>query len=264
MPPSADPSFPALLRHWRAERRMSQLGLAADAEVSARHISFLETGRARPSREMVLVLASALDVPLRERNDLLAAAGFVAEYAARPLGPADAGPVERAVARILAQQEPFPAVVLDRTWDIRQTNRAAARLFGLLLDTPPEGVPNLLRVMFDPAGARPWVVGWERVAGSLLHRVRREAVGGIIDPRTRALLDTLSAELPAGARVHDPGIADLPIVPVHFRRGPVDLRFFSTVITLGTPRDVTAEELRIECFYPEDARTERLAAELLG
>lgn len=257
-------SFPDLLRRWRTERRVSQSHLAEDAEVSARHISFLETGRARPSREMVLVLASALEVPLRERNELLAAAGFAAAYPARAVEAEEMAPIRRAVDRMLRQQEPFPAVVLDRRWNVLQTNEAGARLFALLLDEPPAPPTNLLRVMFDPRGARPWVVQWEHVAASLLHRIHREAVGGVLDADTRALLDEILPLAPPSAREGRIPVGELPVIPVHFRRGELDLRFFSAVVTFGTPRDVTAEELRIECFYPEDAATEARARALLG
>lgn len=130
----------------------------------------------------------------------------------------------------------------------------------MLLDVPPVGTPNLLRMMFDPAGVRRWVTNWDRVAPALIARVHREAVGGVIDGETRRLLDELLPHVPA----RDPsGPDELPVVPIHFRRDGVAFRFFSAVITLGTPRDVTAEELRIECFYPEDDETERAARELL-
>lgn len=248
-------SFPDLLRRWRSARRVSQTDLAADAEVSARHISFLETGRARPSRDMVLILASALEVPLRERNELLAAAGFAGAYPIRSVDADQLGPVRRAVDWALRQQEPYPAVVLNRRWDVVRTNGPAERLFTWLLDEPPVGTPNLLRTMFDPTGARRWVANWDRVAPALIARVHREAVGGVLDPETRALVDELRPLAPR----EPTRVEELPVVPIHFRRDQRSFRFFSAVLTLGTPRDITAEELRIECFYPEDPETERSA-----
>ena len=256
-------SFGQLLKRWRGVRRRSQLDLAADAEVSARHVSFLETGRARPSREMVLVLASALEVPLRDRNVLLASAGFSPAYAESGLDEAALAPVRRALDWTLRQAEPFPAVVLNRKWDVLTTNRAAAMLFTSLLGPPRPGA-NLLRLMLDPRGVRPWVVNWAEAAPALLRRVRREAVERVLDPDTVALLDELLPMVPEGLRGNDVTIPTVPVVPLHFRNDALDLRFFSTITALGTPVDVTAQEIRIECLFPEDAETEARARRLFG
>jgi transcriptional regulator with XRE-family HTH domain len=255
--------FGELLKQWRATRRVSQLALAHEAEVSARHISFLETGRARPSREMVLVLASALDIPLRERNGMLAAAGFAAVYAESEGASPSWAPVRRAIDAILQRQEPCPAVVMNRQWDVVRSNEAATRFFGWLLGAVDEP-PNVLRMMFHPERLRPWVANWDEVAPALIRRVHREALAGVLDEPTRALLAEILTWVPPRWRMLDPDAPLSPLVPVHFRKDGVSLRFFSTVTTLGTPQDITLQELRIECFFPEDEQTEARMASLAG
>jgi transcriptional regulator with XRE-family HTH domain len=256
-------SFGELLKQWRGARRLSQLDLAADAQVSARHLSFLETGRSRPSREMVLVLASALEVPLRDRNVLLASAGFSPAYAESGLDAASLGPVRRALDWTLRQAEPFPAVVLNRRWDVLGANPPAATLFGTLLErVPPKA--NLLRLMLDPGGVRPFVANWADVVPALLRRVRREAVEHVLDAETRALLDELLPLVPDALRGHEVTVPSLPVLSIHFRKGDLDLRFFSIITALGTPIDVTAQELRIESLFPEDAETEGEARRRFG
>src|SRR5262245_25808301 len=172
----------ALLQHWRKQRHLSQLALATEAEISPRHLCFIETGRAKPSREMVLLLASALDVPLRERNALLLAAGFAPVYAESGLDAPELVAVRSALDAILRQQEPFPAVVMNRHWDIVSTNRAAPRFFGFLLGAQAAAPRlNVLRMMLGPDGLRPYVANWDAVAQMLVRRVHREAVGGVPD-----------------------------------------------------------------------------------
>src|SRR5262245_3037877 len=155
----------ALLQHWRKLRHLSQLALATEAEISPRHLCFIETGRSKPSRDMVLLLASALDVPLRERNALLLAAGFAPLYSERGLDAPEFAAVRGALDAILHQQEPFPAVVMNRHWDLVTTNRAAPRFFGFLQGTQPAAQrPNVLRMMLGPTGLRPYVANWDAVA----------------------------------------------------------------------------------------------------
>lgn len=163
---------------------MSQLTLATEARVTPRHVSFVESGRANPSRDMVLTLARTLDLPLRDRNQLLLAAGYAPQYHDSGLADPVMAPVRAAVDRVLAQHEPYPAVVLSRHWDVTRTNTAAAALFGWLL-----GPANVIRLMFDPAGLRPHVLNWPDVAHALIQRVHREAVGGVRDHATTELLD---------------------------------------------------------------------------
>lgn len=255
-----------LLQHWRQVRHVSQLALAIEAGVSPRHLCFVETGRSRPSREMVLHLAATLDVPLRERNALLLAAGFAPLYRAAALDTPEVAPVREALDAILRQQEPFPAVVLDRHWDILGSNGAAARFFGFLLgDAEVEEPANVLRLMFSPRGLRPCVTNWEAAAEALVRRVHREAVGGLPDERTAALLAEVLAYPGVPARWRTPSLETplLPVVPVTFAKAGRTFSYFSAVTTLGTPQDVLLQELRIESFFPLDAATRRHAEELV-
>ena len=254
-----------LLQYWRKTRSLSQLALAHEAEVSPRHICFLETGRAKPSREMVMLLSNVLDVPLRERNLLLLAAGFAPAYAETRLEAPELGAVQTALRAILSQQEPFPAVVMDRHWDILQTNEAAQRFFGLLLGERVSAEPaNVVRMMFSPSGLRPFVSNWEAVAEALIQRMHREAVGGVTDPATAQLLEEVLAypNVPKRLRRLNLGAPSVPVIPVCFRKDEHAFNFFSTVTTLGTPQDVTLQELRIECFFPADTATEEQARAL--
>lgn len=258
-------SFGALLQHWRKLRHLSQLALATQAEISPRHLCFIETGRASPSRAMVLLLASALDVPLRERNALLLAAGFAPIYAEGGLDAPELAAVRGALDAILHQQEPFPAVVMNRYWDIVTSNRAAPRFFGFLLGAQPAAPRlNVLRMMLAPDGLRPYVANWDAVAQTLVRRVHREAVGGVPDEMTAKLLAEVLGYPGVGEswRSVDRERPFVPVVPVTFHKGDHVFSFFSTVTTLGTPQDITAQELRIECFFPSDAATARAARQL--
>jgi transcriptional regulator with XRE-family HTH domain len=249
------PSIGPLLQHWRRARNLSQLALAHEANVSPRHVCFLETGRAKPSRDMVLLLADTLAVPLRERNALLLAAGFAPMFRESMLEDEELAPVRTAIQAILKQQEPYPAVVMNRYWDIVATNGAASRFFGMLLgDRTPPGAGNVLRLMFHPEGLRPFVENWETVAQALVRRVHREAVGGALDAAGRQLLSEILAYpgVPARWRSPDFGTPLVPVVPVTFRHGERTFRFFSAVTVLGTPQDITLQELRIEGFFPLD------------
>jgi transcriptional regulator with XRE-family HTH domain len=246
-----------LLRYWRSVRRMSQLDLASHAETTPRYVSFVETGRSQPSRRMVLRLARALDVPLRERNALLVAAGFAPVYAVEPLGSPQLDRIDAALSSILAQHEPFPAVVMDRGWNVVRTNAGADRLFGGLHGAVPlPDAPNVLRLMIEPGPVRSAVRNWAAVAAALLDRARREAVGGVLDVPTAELVGRLSArpEVAAALAAVDPAPAG-PVVDVSFAFDGEDLDFFSVVSTIGTPVDVTAQELRVEAFFPSDDAT---------
>ncbi len=216
---------------------------------------------------MVLTLATTLNVPLRDRNVLLTAAGFAPLYRESRLDSEELEPARKALDLILAHQEPYPAVVMNRSWDIVTANKAAQQLFSLLLQGSPEAndePANVLRLVFDAHGLRPWIRNWEEVANALVQRVHREAVGGVLDDRTRNLLREILAVpgIPASLHEIDPGAALHPLVPVHFERGELALRYFSTVTTLGTPQDLTLEELRVECFFPADEQTVRNAETL--
>lgn len=244
---------------------MSQLALATEADVSPRHISFLETGRANPSREMVLHLAQTLEVPLRERNALLLAAGFAPVYRESNLDSPELAPARAALDAILRQQEPYPAVVMNRHWDILLTNRGASRFFNLLLGENAAAAPgNVVRLIFSPTGLRPFVVNWDEVAEALIGRVHREAVGGVVDAATATLLRDALASPGVPARWRTPNLERVivPLIPIIFQHGSHQWSFFSTVMTLGTPQDITLQEVRIECFFPLDEATKKYALEL--
>ena len=245
----------ALLQHWRRERRMSQLGLSHEAGVTQRHVSFVESGRANPSREMVLTLARALDVPLRERNQMLLAAGYAPHYRETGLDAEAMAQVRAALDRVLEHHEPFPAVVMDRHWNLIEANGAATAMFAFLLDEPPDEPANVVRLMFGPL--RPHVANWDQTGEALVQRVHREAVGGVPDPRTTGLLDEVLAlpGIPAAWRTPDFATTPLPVLPVRFAKEGVDVSYFSLVTTVGTPQDVTLQELRLESFFPADAET---------
>jgi len=250
-----------LLRRWRGVRRMSQLALAVEAATTARYVSFVETGRANPSRDMVIRLATALDVPFRERNALLVAAGYAPRYAEIPLGSTALRHLDAALTAMLAHHEPFPAVIMDRGWTVLRANAGAVRLFGGLLHPRPMPAPaNVLRLMIGPGPVRDAVLNWDAVVVTLLARVRREAVGGVLDPATSDLLAELSA-LPEVAAVSDGDPPAEPVLDVRFRFGGRDLTFFSLLTTVGTPIDLTSQELRVEEFFPvDDATREAWAA----
>jgi transcriptional regulator with XRE-family HTH domain len=263
-------TFGELLRQWRMTRRMSQLELGMEAGVSAKHISFIETGRAKPSREMVIILANVLDVPLRECNLLLHAAGYAPFYGETSLDDPQMAQVRRALELILEQQEPFGAIVFDRHWDIVMVNAAYVRftslLFGashivaspLTVISPPR--PNLLHMLFDPRRMRPFITNWDVVARSLIPRVHREVILER-DPATRELLSAILAYPGVPKRWSTPDF-ELPqdvIIPIEIRFGDQTLRLFSTITTLGSPHDITLQELRIESFHPADQATVDLA-----
>jgi hypothetical protein len=204
---------------------------------------------------MVLKLASALDVPLRERNSLLLAAGFAPVFPESPMDGPQLTVVRKALEAILEKQEPFPAVVMNRRWDVLRGNQSAQAFFGFLLgERGRPAQPNVLRMMFHPDLLRPYVTNFAEVAQALLVRVRREAVGGVLDETTRALLAEILAYADLPRDFEQPL---LPIVPIRFEKDGRRFDFFSTVTTLGTPQDVTAQEIRLECFFPADDETAR-------
>ena len=246
-----------LLRQWRDVRGKTQQDLSFDAGVSQKHISFVESGRSVPSRQMLLDLAQALDVPLRERNGLLMAAGYAPSYSDQALDAPLMNSISRALQRMLRQHEPFPAIVMDRHWNVLMTNDAAPRLFGCFIDMAARPEPrNLLHLMFDPAGMRPFVANWPQTARGLLGRVYREALGHVIDARTKALLAELSQYPGVKPEWHAPSTDDaMPMIPLTFVKDGVTLNYFSMITTVGTPQTVTAEELRLECMFPADDAT---------
>ena len=247
-----------LLRRWRDLRGKSQLDLSMDAGVSQRHISFVESGRSLPSRPMLLDLAQALDIPLRERNALLLAAGYAPIYSEKGWNAPEMKSITAALQRMLRQHEPFPAVVMDRGWNVLQANEATPRFFGCFIDMARRSGPrNLLHLIFDPEGMRPFVDNWEAAAQSLLARVYRESVGRVVDDATRALVEALLAYPDVRPEWRNPRPADaIPVIPLAFAKDGLVLRYFSMVTTVGTPQTVAAEEMRLECLFPADQETE--------
>ncbi len=254
----------ALLKDWRARRGKSQLDLSLDTGVSQRHISFVESGRSVPSRVRLLDLANALDVPLRERNTLLLAAGYAPIFSEGAWDEPEMSCVSNALKRLLRQHEPFPAFVMDRYWNVLMTNEAAPRFFGSFIDLDAHPKPrNLLRLVFDPGGLRPFIANWEEASRGLLARVYRESVGRSLDLKTKALLTELMS-FPDVKTERTPSAFDsLPVIPIAFAKGSERLNYFSIVATVGAPRAVAAEELRIESLFPADEATERSHGPLL-
>jgi transcriptional regulator with XRE-family HTH domain len=247
-----------LLRHWRSVRGKSQLDLASDARTTPRYVSFVETGRAQPSRQMVVRLARALDVPLRERNELLLAAGFAPLYSIEPLTSPQLEPVDQVLGWMLARHEPFPAVVMDRGWNLQRTNHGAQALFGRFFAPDPVPTdPNVLRLVIEPGAVRAHIRNWTSVVPALLERARREAVGGVLDRVTADLVATLRDRPDVAELLTSPDVspAPAPVVELCFDVGGSELWFFSVVSTLGTPIDVTAQELRLEAFFPANDET---------
>jgi transcriptional regulator with XRE-family HTH domain len=250
------------LRDWRRRRRMSQLDLALEAGVSARHLSFLETGRSRPSRDMVLRLCEELEVPLRDRNRLLLAAGFAPAYQERPLEAPELEPVRRAVAQVLTGHEPFPAAVVDRWWNLVAANRNVSVFLEGVAPALLEPPANVLRVSLHPEGMAPRIANLAEWRGHLLDRLRRE-VAATADGRLAELLAELESYPRPGAPA-PPGPPQGAIaVPLVLRHDGRELTFFSTVATFGTAVDVTVAELSIEAFFPADAATARYLHESL-
>src|SRR5689334_13048024 len=244
------------LREWRQRRHLSQLDLAGDAEVSARHLSFVETGRAAPSREMVLKLAERLDVPLRERNVLLIAAGFAPAFPQRPLDDPALKSARQAIDLVLRAHEPNPALAYDRHWNLVSANRMVAPL----LDGIPQrllGQPfNVLRLAFHPEALAPRTVNLAEWCGHLLERLHRQCEA-TADPELIKLYNDLkSYPIPARSA---PLSSDNVAIPFKLRLEGEILSFFSTTMVFGTPVDITLSELALETFFPADERTaERL------
>lgn len=258
---AANAGFSDRLRWWRARRGLSQLGLAVEAEVSQRHISFIELGRTEPSREMVLRLAAALAIPFREQNALLLAAGYAPIWRERSLEAPELTMIDRTLDFMLTQQEPFPAFVVDRRWNLLRANVSACRFVGFLMDSPPMEIDpgrriNLADALVAPDALRPLITNWRDVALYFIRGVRADALadGSIA---TSDLLKRLLGY---------PGVPGLgetvliesgrdPVLTMDIVKAGTRLRLLTTLATLGTPLEVAAEEIRIECFFPADVPT---------
>jgi transcriptional regulator with XRE-family HTH domain len=244
------------LREWRQRRHLSQLDLAGDAEISARHLSFVETGRAAPSRDMVLKLAERLDVPLRERNVLLVAAGFAPAFPQRSLEDPELKPARAAIDQVLRAHEPNPALAYDRHWNLVSANRM---VMPLLEGIPPRllGQPiNILRLAFHPEALAPRTVNLAEWCSHLLERLHRQCEA-TADPGLTSLYQELKAyRIPARP---GPPSADSVAIPFKLRRDGETLSFISTTMIFGTPVDITLSELALETFFPaDDVTAERM------
>jgi transcriptional regulator with XRE-family HTH domain len=259
-------SFGTLLKQWRDRRSFSQLDLAMSSQVSQRHISFLESGRAKPSQDMVLQLATVLEIPLRQQNLLLSAAGFAPIHTETDLSAPEMTSVRKAIDLILRQHEPYPAFAVDRYWNLLLANQGANRLLDAFIAPEKlhrlfyvDGKINLMRVFFHPLGLRPSIVNWESCANHLLQRLHRET----LIERDSDLSTVLLKELMSYPDVDRIWRTDLRttqhalLLAIQLQREDLELQFFSTIATLGTPYDITLQELRIECLFPADETTER-------
>jgi transcriptional regulator with XRE-family HTH domain len=246
-----------LLREWRQRRRLSQLDLALEADISTRHLSFLETGRSQPSRDMVLHLADRLEVPLRERNLLLVAAGFAPVFPERKLDDPALAAARKAVDLLLAGHEPYPALAVDRHWTLLAANAAIGRLIGSAAPALLQPPVNVLRLSLHPDGLAPAIVNYAEWRAHILDRLHRQ-----VDATADPVLVELMAELagypaPGGGQAKtalNPDYAGV-VVPLQLATADGTLSLFSTTTVFGTPVDVTLSELALETFFPADAAT---------
>lgn len=266
--PRSDASpFPQLLKTWRQRRRLSQLDLALESGVSQRHVSFLESGRARPSRSMILQLSETLEVPLRDRNDWLVAAGFAPVFRARPLDDPQMHHVLSAVRLMLANHEPFPAIAIDRAWNIRLANRPFELLAAMIGEDVWARVGgaerNLMRLFFHPAGVKPLIANWAAIAPVLWQRARREA-GALGGEEMQAVLADLGQYQDVDTLRPAEDAALVPVLPLEMEKDGMRVSLFTVIATFGTAQDVTADELRIESFFPADEATAQLFRQAAG
>jgi len=247
------------IRAWRQRRGLTQFELAGRAGFSVRHVSFIETGRAQPSREALLALGEVLDLPLRERNRLLESGGFADVFRETPISADEMAHMRGMLQFILDRHLPYAAIALDRHSNLLLSNQAASQFFPTLISPALSAATNnVLRITFHPEGSRRWIVNWPEVERHLLSRAEldlgstEDAVGAALLAEIRSYASALAATDSHTAPRH----RDL-LLPLHIRMGEIDLRLFSTVMTLCTPHDVTLQELRIETFFPADQESER-------
>lgn len=250
-----------MLREWREDRRRSQLGLAIDVGVSTRHLSFVETGKSKPSPELVLALAEHLDVPLRERNSMLLAAGYAPRYPQTPLDDESMATVRNALGGLIRAHDPYPAVVVDRRWDVVMTNTGAQALLAGVAPHLLQGALNSYRITLHPDGMAPRILNFEEWAGDLLGALDRQ-IAATRDPRLGDLLDEVTSypDVAAlGGSWRTRGAAPTIVVPLRLRVGEgadaSTQSWFSTNTSIGTPVDITLEGLHVELFHPADEAT---------
>jgi transcriptional regulator with XRE-family HTH domain len=246
-----------LLRSWRNRRAMSQADLAFEAGISIKHLSYVETGKAAASREILLQLAAALGLSLRDRNALLEAGGFARQYGERELSAPELADARRAIDLLLRRHEPFPGIVTDRQWNVLQTNRAATRLMALLLGAERMTRPlNHMRMFLAPDELRPFVENWPDVAAALMFRARHEAMAAPLDLALQSTWCELTKLPDVVAPQFDERETPSQLCEVRLRKGDLGIGLIGAVLTLGTPQDVTLQELRVEMFLPADAASE--------
>ncbi len=260
-PHTIDNAFARLLREWRQRRRLSQLDLALTSGVSQRHVSFLESGRANPSRTMILQLSETLEVPLRDRNEWLTAAGFAPLFKTRNLNSPQMSQVNGAIEMMLKAHEPFPALAVDRSWNVQRSNCAFDKMIGMISADIWERVGdskrNLMQLFFHPQGLRPFITNWSTVGPLLWQRAKREAQT-LSGSDMHAILDSLAPLQDSHILWSAADTALVPVMPFNMQVGELHISMFAIIATFGTAQDVTAEELRIETLFPADAQTEAL------
>ena len=252
--------FGDILRHWRKVRRLSQMDLALAANVSTRHLSFVETGRSQPGYDLVLRLTEVLDLPLRHINSMLVAAGYAPRYTAWSLDDDQTGIVRAALERMLAQHEPYPAFVTTRNYDLMMSNNGAQKLISWLTDGDDllSRFSNSYRLLFAPDGLRPYVANFELVQDMLLKRLREESISYQSETLFQ-LYEACAADVTDLNRIEEAVVdQQLPVMSLELRKDDIKVCFFSTVTTFGTAIDVTTQELRIECLFPANEETRQL------
>lgn len=258
--------FPALLKHWRNLRGLSQLDLALAADVSARHISFLETGRAKPSKEMVLTLSANLNIPLRDQNSLLSAAGFDNQFDEEDLDSAKLIAIDNALSYMLKSHEPFPMVVMDASYNLVASNKSASKILELFVLNPLALTDkvNLLEMIFHPELCRPFVGSWEKTAHMMLARLHRESLEKRHDERLQDLLKKILSlpDVPNSWRQPDFSDEFYPTSTLTLRKDDLRLSFLMTMTCFSSPKSVTVEELMIESYFPLDEETKNACIEL--
>lgn len=260
-------AFGPLLKTWRSNRKLSQLELSLQAGVSQRHISFLESGRSRPSQSMVRLIAEALNIPLRERNSLMQAAGFAPSYQQRGIDERGMEVVNDALSRTLKHHNPFPAVVIDRHYDLLMQNDSFARMLGLFGDTEslwqqccPDSPRNLLKLTFSERGARPYIRNFDTIAPHLLARAWHDSLGHN-NPLHQQIAQWRKELMQANGEQTLPDTL-APVLPLVLGTDDFEISLFSMIATFGTPHDITTDEIRVETFFPADAATEALFLKL--
>lgn len=254
-------AFPSAFKQWRRHRKLSQLELALAADVSQRHVSWLETGRSQPSRDMVLRLAAAMELPLRDRNVLLHAAGYAPVYRESALTDDAMAPVHDALKHVLDHHNPLPAIVIDRMWNLVMSNESAMRLFSQVGDLAAMNAElgggdaiNFALLTLHPKGLRNVIANWEVAGPALVQRLSSEAMS-TADPALREQFEQWIALAGSVDAFGAPFPPLLPVLPLELALGDVRLSLFSTLSTFGTPQDITTDELRVEAFYPADTNT---------